>query len=254
MITKPLQITIFVKDLNEAKKFYTEKLGFVVRDETEFQPGWNYLTVAPQEDNETVIELVKADTSENEALVGKQYAGIAAIMLATDDIDRDYREMKAKGVVFPNGTPKDVPGGKGCPFEDLYGNMLDMYQKNQTFEKRIMTENEKTVEKYIKGFTDSDHAEILSCLTEDIVWEVPGMFYITGKKAFDQEIENDAFVGNPTITIKRMIEENNIVVAEGKVQSRKKEGDLLNAIFCDVFHMKNGKIKQLTSYLMEKSS
>ncbi|HVE60827.1 MAG TPA: nuclear transport factor 2 family protein [Chitinophagaceae bacterium] len=115
-----------------------------------------------------------------------------------------------------------------------------------------MTENKKTIEKYIEGFKASDHSKILSCLTEDIYWEVPGFFSITGKQAFDKEIENDAFVGSPNITITRMIEEDNVVVAEGTVQSSKKDGGMLDAVFCDVFEMENGKIKRLTSYLMEK--
>jgi ketosteroid isomerase-like protein len=49
-----------------------------------------------------------------------------------------------------------------------------------------------------------------------------------------------------------MIEEDNIVVAEGAVQSKMKTGGMLDAVFCDVFHMDEGKIKQLTSYVMTK--
>jgi ketosteroid isomerase-like protein len=30
------------------------------------------------------------------------------------------------------------------------------------------------VEKYIEGFRRSDHAQILSCLTDDVVWELHG--------------------------------------------------------------------------------
>ncbi len=51
-------------------------------------------------------------------------------MFTTDDIEKDYREMKARGVVF-RSEPKSVPGGKGAAFEDVYGNLLDMYQKEQ---------------------------------------------------------------------------------------------------------------------------
>jgi ketosteroid isomerase-like protein len=102
------------------------------------------------------------------------------------------------------------------------------------------------------GFVASDHELILSCLTDDIVWDMPGNFHLTGKKAFDKEIENENFEGSPAIQIIRMIEENDIVVAEGAVQCKMKAGGLLDAVFCDVFHMENGKIKQLTSYLMNK--
>lgn len=116
-----------------------------------------------------------------------------------------------------------------------------------------MTENKSTIEKYIEGFTATGHSKILSCLTDDIHWEVPGFFSLTGKQAFDKEIENDAFVGSPNITIMRMVEENNIVVAEGSVKCAKKDGGLLDALFCDVFEMDKGKIKRLTTYLMDKA-
>lgn len=114
-----------------------------------------------------------------------------------------------------------------------------------------MTENKRTVETYIDGFNKSDHEQILSCLTDDIVWEMPGAFHLVGKASFDKEIENDAFVGSPTITLVRMIEENDVVVAEGAVRCNRKDGGLLNAVFCDVFFMQDAKIKRLTTYLAE---
>src|SRR5688500_9676857 len=63
--------------------------------------------------------------------------------------------------------------------------------------------NKATVERYMEGFRKSDHAQILSCLTEDVEWEVPGAFRLQGKVAFDKEIENPAFESQPTITITR---------------------------------------------------
>ena len=81
---------------------------------------------------------------------------------------------------------------------------------------------------------------------------MPGMFQLTGKEEFDKAIENDFFEGSPTIKIIRMIEENNIVVAERSVQCKIKAGGYLDALFCDVFQMENGKIKQLTTYQMNK--
>jgi ketosteroid isomerase-like protein len=54
-----------------------------------------------------------------------------------------------------------------------------------------MTENKRTVDKYMDGFRKSDHARILSCLMDDIEWEIPGAFHLIGKDAFDEEIENE---------------------------------------------------------------
>ena len=48
-----------------------------------------------------------------------------------------------------------------------------------------MTPNKKTVDRYMDGFTRSDHAQILSCLTDDVEWEVPGAFHARGRDTFD---------------------------------------------------------------------
>ena len=92
---------------------------------------------------------------------------------------------------------------------------------------------------------------VLSCLTDDVEWVIPGMFHIRGKKSFDKEIENEAFTGSPTIVVTRLTEENNVVVAEGTVRAHRKEGGVLHAVFCDAFEMAGAQIKKLTSYLME---
>jgi len=114
-----------------------------------------------------------------------------------------------------------------------------------------MTENKKIVQKYMDGFNKSNHEQILSCLTEDVEWILPGVFHLKGKEGFDREIENPAFEGRPNIVITRMAEENDVVIAEGTVRAKKKDAEYINLVFCDVFEMKEGLIKQLTSYLME---
>jgi ketosteroid isomerase-like protein len=101
------------------------------------------------------------------------------------------------------------------------------------------------------AFARTDHPAILSCLTANVEWEIPGMFHTVGKDAFAKEIENDAFVSHPTISVTRMTEEDDIVVAEGSVRSARRDGGWLNAVFCDVFVMQGAKIRHLTSYLME---
>lgn len=115
-----------------------------------------------------------------------------------------------------------------------------------------MSQNTETIERYMDGFNKSDHAQILSCLTEDVVWDMPGFFHHVGKEAFDREIENEAFEGKPKIRVSRMTEENDVVVAEGTVEARKKGGEVLHLVFCDVFEMQSGKIKKLIGFIAER--
>jgi ketosteroid isomerase-like protein len=114
-----------------------------------------------------------------------------------------------------------------------------------------MSKNKQTVQQYMEAFNRTDHAAILSCLTDDVEWVLPGVFHLKGKEAFDKEIENPAFTGSPVIKITRMIEEGDIVMAEGTVRAQKKDGPVLNLVFSDVFEMRDGKIRKLISYLME---
>jgi ketosteroid isomerase-like protein len=62
-------------------------------------------------------------------------------------------------------------------------------------------------------------------------------FHLVRKAAFDGEIENR--------------EEDDVVVAEGSIRARRKNGGVLNAVFCDVFAMRDAKIRRLTTYLAE---
>jgi ketosteroid isomerase-like protein len=110
--------------------------------------------------------------------------------------------------------------------------------------------NKQTVARYIAGFNAGDHQTILDCLSEEVIWEMPGVYSHSGKAAFDKEIENEGFTGRPSILVSRMVEEKDIVVAEGSVSGKRITGETFKAVFCDVFHFKNGKISKLTSYLM----
>jgi ketosteroid isomerase-like protein len=114
-----------------------------------------------------------------------------------------------------------------------------------------MSNNKKTIERYIDGFNKLDHKQILDCLTDDIEWIMPGHFRHIGKEAFDREIENPAFSGTPVIAIKRMTEEHNVVIAEGSVLAQTANGEKLPLVFCDVFEMKDGKIRKLIGYIAQ---
>ncbi len=102
----------------------------------------------------------------------------------------------------------------------------------------------------MEAYCQNDHTAILSCLTEDVEWFVPGAFRVNGKAAFDKEIEGECFVGPPQISVTRLTEENDVVIAEGTVLTETKAGEKINLVFCDVFEMQQGKIKKLISYLV----
>lgn len=114
-----------------------------------------------------------------------------------------------------------------------------------------MTDNKRTVQRYMDGFRETDREKILSCLSDDVEWEIPGLFRSRGRDAFNDHIVDPGFAGNPVINVTRVIEENDVVVAEGTVLTQREDGTSLPLAFCDVFELENGTIWRLTSYLME---
>jgi ketosteroid isomerase-like protein len=114
-----------------------------------------------------------------------------------------------------------------------------------------MSPNKTTVELYMDAFRRTDRARILACLTDDVEWRIPGIFDIRGKDAFNQHIVDEGFTGAPVITVTRLVEEHDVVVAEGTVRTQRTDGTSGMLEFCDVFEMRDGKIRRLISYLMQ---
>ncbi|MBS0266164.1 MAG: nuclear transport factor 2 family protein [Planctomycetes bacterium] len=113
-----------------------------------------------------------------------------------------------------------------------------------------MTANKQTVQKFMEAVSKSHHADVLACLTDDVEWVIPDVSHTQGKADFAKQNTNEGIV-SCTITVTRLTEENNVVIAEGRVQISRTDGGLLNTAFCDVFVMQDAKIKHLTAYLME---
>ena len=113
-----------------------------------------------------------------------------------------------------------------------------------------MSENKRTVEAYMDAYRRHARAEILDTLSEDVRWDVPGAFNIQGKAAFDEHFVDPFSDGPPEITITRLTEENDVVVAEGTVRAPRRDGSVLALEYCDVFELREGKIARLISYLM----
>jgi len=115
-------VKLFVNNHEEARRFYVDRLGFVVSEDNQLGE-YRWLLVRPPDSHDVAINLELAQTEQQRALVGQQGGGQPLFALATDDCRRDYAAMKARGVVF-DGEPKTMPYGTGVMLQDLYGNKL----------------------------------------------------------------------------------------------------------------------------------
>lgn len=123
-----VHIALVVKDYDEAIEFYTQKLNFILIEDT-YQPEQDkrWVVISPPGSVGTTILLAKASKPEQELFVGNQTGGRVFLFLNTDDFWRDYHDMKSKGIEFVR-DPKEQDYGIVAVFKDLYGNLWDLLQ------------------------------------------------------------------------------------------------------------------------------
>jgi ketosteroid isomerase-like protein len=113
-----------------------------------------------------------------------------------------------------------------------------------------MSRNTETVERYLDGFRRNDHAQILSCLTDDIEWTVFGAFHLTGKEAYDAAIDGPGFVGPPRLEVVRMVEQDDVVMAELRGEAPRESGEVLRMSMAEVFGMRDGLIAERRAWVI----
>jgi len=128
----PRRIALFsllVPDYDAALAFFTG-IGFECREDTDLGGGKRWVRIAPP-GAETEILLARAVGARQHAAIGDQGGGRVWLFLDTDDFDRDYRAMLAKGVSFES-TPRDEPYGRVAVWRDPWGNRWDLIQFAET--------------------------------------------------------------------------------------------------------------------------
>jgi catechol 2,3-dioxygenase-like lactoylglutathione lyase family enzyme len=139
VISRLSHATVWVLDQEEARRFYTEKLGFEVRVDQTMDGGFRWLTVGPkdQPDLQLVLMLAKASPYMDEesaaairTLVAKGALGPG--VLYTPNCRETYEELKRRGVEFIQ-PPEDRFYGTEALLKDNSGNRYSMTTPNPQF-------------------------------------------------------------------------------------------------------------------------
>ncbi|OFI36909.1 bleomycin resistance protein [Arthrobacter sp. SW1] len=118
--------SVFVDDQAKALEFYTEKLGFVPKEDV---PAGDYrwLTVVGAGEPDGVQLLLEPDQhpaaqAYKKALVAD---GIPAASFAVEDVESAHKELEGQGVTF---TQPPVPYGPviTAVFDDTCGNLIQL--------------------------------------------------------------------------------------------------------------------------------
>jgi catechol 2,3-dioxygenase-like lactoylglutathione lyase family enzyme len=114
-------ISIPVTDQDRALSFYTDKLGFRVQTDQQFDDKQRLIELAIP-GAETLVVLFTPDGHQN------RIGGFSPATFFCDNVQRTYDELAAKGVTF-DAPPKKQPWGHFTSFRDPDGNQFVLSSK-----------------------------------------------------------------------------------------------------------------------------
>lgn len=127
---KFFQISLLVKDYDEAIDFYTNKLFFKLLEDTPLSETKRWVVVAPQGGEGAQLLLAKAANAEQLSRVGNQTGGRVFLFMYTDNLKEDLDRLNQHQIKIVRG-PVTEPFGDVVVFEDLYGNKWDLIERKQ---------------------------------------------------------------------------------------------------------------------------
>lgn len=127
MAQKISHIALVVNDYDEAIAYYTQKLGFVLLEDTKLSETKRWVLVAPKGATHFSLLLAKAASEEQHSRVGNQTGGRVFLFLHTSDFWTDYNRLRENGVTIVREAVTE-PYGTVAVFKDLYGNLWDLVE------------------------------------------------------------------------------------------------------------------------------
>ncbi|HYC52628.1 MAG TPA: VOC family protein [Gemmatimonadaceae bacterium] len=122
-------ISLVVREYDEAIAWFSQKLGFVVLEDSPREDRKRFVRVAPAGSHQGAsLLLARAATADQESRIGNQTGGRVFLFLHTDDFDADYERMVSRGVTFTE-SPRSEEYGRVVVFKDLYGNKWDLIER-----------------------------------------------------------------------------------------------------------------------------
>ena len=119
------QIMLYVNNQDEAKEFWTEKVGFSVISEEDNGQGFRWIEIAPTNEAETSIIL------HNKEFIAKMSPelnlGTPSLMFFSKNFDNLYNDLTNKNVTV--GEIVNMPSGRVFNFADGENNYFAVMEK-----------------------------------------------------------------------------------------------------------------------------
>lgn len=125
MISQIGQVMLYVNDQDQAKRFWTEKVGFLAVSEEDNGEGLRWIEIAPGQGAQSTFVL------HNKEFIARMdpemNLGTPSIMFYTADLDGLYQSFKEKGITV--GDLVNMPTGRVFNFADEEENYFAVMEK-----------------------------------------------------------------------------------------------------------------------------
>ena len=118
----------------------------------------------------------------------------------------------------------------------------------------MSVKNKKIVKQIIELFTGNNQDLYSEYLTENIKWNIVGMPLICGKSQFIKTVKSLELENFSLSRIKNIISEREFVVVESIGSVNVQTNNSETPAFCDIYRIKDGKICELTTYIIDITS
>lgn len=124
-------IALVVDDYDRAIEFYTQKLHFDLIEDIALSESKRWVLVRPQGSDGCALLLARASDEMQFSRIGNQTGGRVFLFLHTDDFRRDFQNLVDHNIKIIRPPSQEVYGTVAV-FEDIYGNLWDLIEPNDT--------------------------------------------------------------------------------------------------------------------------
>ena len=142
------------------------------------------------------------------------------------------------------------PSLDGTPQAWDWDRLPELQQEYVALGLHIPSARQRVLDRYLDGFRAGDHEAILSCLTEDVTWDIVGHARAADRAEFEALIDGPPGSRLPRLTVDLTVEQDEVIAVFGSGEFDGPDGSLHTFRFADSFTFRGDLICAVASYVV----
>ncbi|AZA83145.1 ketosteroid isomerase [Chryseobacterium lactis] len=112
------------------------------------------------------------------------------------------------------------------------------------------TNSKQILESANSAITKGDYEGFLSFCADHVKWNFIGDQILNGKEEVRQYMAKN-YLEPPTFKVEKLVAEDDIVIAVGKISMKNSDGKTVDYSYCDVWRFQDNKMVELEAFVIE---